>query len=105
MFNDLLNEEITVKYPAGTFADGVTEYRECQAMAFVFDYNERMLKEIGMVKDAKFFIIAADENTLAAFAAPAGTIIVRGEKSYDVKTVRPCRNLDGQIECFSCAGV
>lgn len=106
MFNDLLNETITIKYPTGAFADGEAAREECQAKAFVFDYNERQLKEIGMVSNAKFFVIAANAGTIAAFTVrPLGTTITHEGRNYDVKSVRSCRNLDGEIECFSCAGV
>lgn len=106
MFKDLLNETVVIRYPSDVFTDGQPEYRESSARAFVFEYNERLLKEIGLVKDARFFVIAATPETIAAFTAqPAGTVIIHNQREYDLKTVRPCRGLDGKIECYSCAGV
>ena len=106
MFTDWLNETVTVRTPTGTVTDGQPEYREYPARAFVFDYSEQLLKEIGMVKNAKFFVLAATAETAAAFAAPmVGAIIIHNGGSYDLKRVRPCRDLDGRIACYSCVGV
>ena len=106
MFDDLLNEQVTIRKPDGVFTDGQTGYQECVARAFVFNYNERLLKEIGLVRDARFFVIAATPESIAALTeAPAGTVIGYGGRDYDLKSVRPCREIDGRIACFSCAGV
>jgi len=102
MFDDLLKETVTLRYPSGTYEDGKTVYNEVEEKAFAFDYNERLLSEVGLVKSAKFFVIAATDDAATCFSGGKVDIqIVHDEKTYDVKTVKTCRNLDGSIECFS----
>ncbi len=104
MFDDLLKETVTLKYPSGTYEGGKAVYSETDGKAFAFDYNERLLSEIGLVKTAKFFVIAATDDAITCFSGGKVDIqLVHDDVTYDVKTVKTCRNLDGSIECFSVA--
>ena len=106
MFNDLLKENVILKYPLGSYSDGEADFAQVEGKAFVFDYNERLLRDIGMVKNAKFFVIAATDAVKTCFAVTQVDVqIIHNERLYDLKTVRSCRNFDGVIECFSCTGV
>lgn len=106
MFNDLLNDTVRLSFPSGVFVDGAPLRAQCQADAFVFNHHQRVLREAGVEQHAKFFIIAATAETREAFAIqPLNVTLTHNGESYDLKSVRPCRDLDGIIQCFSCAGV
>jgi len=103
MFRDLCREPIVLRFPDGTFADGVSGYTECSARAFVFDYSKRLLKDLGLQENSRFFIIAAAPKVDAGFAVGLSNVKVRSDGlDYDLKSVKACRGVDGAIECYNC---
>ena len=104
MFHDLCKENIVLRFPESTGSDGEPIYTECAARAFLFDYSKRLLEEVGIRENTRFFIIAADATVNARFAVCMdGIQAISGGRSYDLKTIKACRQVDGRIECYSCA--
>lgn len=104
MLHDLCRERITLRFPDGVADDGKTAYTECAARAFVIDYGKKLLKEVGLQQDTKFFIIASGTEVNAGFSGGLdGIQAVCGEQTYDLKSIKACRQLDGWVECYSCA--
>jgi|GEM_PF-3312072 len=103
MFRDLCKETITLRFPDGASSDGQTVYSECTARAFFFDYSKRLLQEVELQENTRFFLIAATTAVNAGFAQTLdGVQAVSGEQTYDLKSVKACRQVDGRIECYSC---
>ena len=91
-------------FPNGNSTDGKPVYLECAARAFVFDYSKRLLKEVGLQENTRFFIIAASTPVKAGFSRSLDGVKVFSEgRYYDLKSVKVCRLIDGRIACYSCA--
>lgn len=104
MLHDLCRERLTLRFPDGDATDGKPAYVECEARAFVFDYGKKVLKEIGLQQDTRFFMIAANATIDREFARGFdGIQAVNADRTYDLKNIKVCRQLDGRIECYSCA--
>ena len=104
MIQDLCRDAVILRFPAGDPVDGQTAYTECEAQAFVIDYGKRLLKEVGLEQDTRFFVIAASAAVDAGFARSLnGVQVVANGRSCDLKNIKVCRQIDGRIECYSCA--
>lgn len=96
MFEDRLQEAVTIQVPNGNFSDGQTAYTEYQGHALIMDFTRRDIDRYGKVKNGKIFLLrCADEPK------PGSRIIHLGQ-TYDLKDIKICRDLDEQIECYRC---
>ena len=99
MFENRLQEAVTVKVSNGVFADGQTGYTEYPAYALITDFTHRDINRYGSIKNGKIFLLRCDNEPV-----PGSQIIYSGQ-TYDLKDIKVCRNLDGQIECYRCVVV
>jgi hypothetical protein len=96
MFEDRLQEPVTLRTPTGNFSDGQSEHTEHQGYALITDVTRRDINRYGNVKNGKVFLLrCASEPT-------PGSQIVHLDQTYDLKDIKICRDLDGQIECYRC---
>ena len=86
---------ITIRRP-GAPADGTTAYTEISARAFKCDKELRDAGEVPAVKYATSFLVPPPEFPRV------GDSIVCGGRSYIVKSVRLCRDLDGKVVAARC---
>ncbi|MDD5729203.1 MAG: hypothetical protein PHV59_11635 [Victivallales bacterium] len=96
MFEDLLAEPVILKVPSGTFSDGETQYSEYAAYALISDFTSRDLKTYGNIKNGKIFLLRCTVHP------EPDSRIIHDEKIYDLKEIKVCRDLDGEIECYRC---
>ena len=99
MFEDRLQEPVTVKVPTGAFADGQSGYTEYSGYAMIMDFSHRDIDRYGSIKNGKIFLLRCKNEP-----AP-GSQIVHSGQTYDLKDIKVCRNLDGQVECYRCVVV
>ena len=99
MFEDRLQEAVTLRVPDGTFSDGEAGYSEYQAYALISDFTRLDINRYGNIKNGKIFLLRCANEPLP------GSQIVHLAKTYDLKDIQVCRNLDGNIECYRCAVV
>ncbi|MFA6714314.1 MAG: hypothetical protein WC082_08350 [Victivallales bacterium] len=96
MFEDRLQEPVTLQVPEGTFSDGQDSYTEYSACALITDFTQRDINRYGTVKNGKIFLLRCDNEPLP------GSRIIYEEKTYDIKDIKICRNLNGETECYRC---
>ncbi|MDD5596683.1 MAG: hypothetical protein PHV82_01980 [Victivallaceae bacterium] len=96
MFEDRLQEPVTLQVPDGTFSDGQSGYAEYSAYALITDFTQRDINRYGTVKNGKIFLLRCGHEPLP------GSRISSREKTYDIKDIKVCRNLDGETECYRC---
>lgn len=99
MFEDRLQESVTLRVPTGIFADGHAGYTEYQGYALITDFTHRDINRYGSIKNGKIFLLRCDDEP------EPGSQIVHLEQVYDLKDIKVCRDLDGQIECYRCVVV
>ena len=99
MFEDRLQEEVTLRVSDGTFNDGQTTYNEYEAYALISDFTRLDIKRYGNIKNGKIFLLRC------ANEPAAGSQIIHSTKTYDLKDIQVCRDLDGNVECYRCAVV
>ena len=99
MFEDLLQESVTLRVPTGAFADGQTAYTEYQGYALITDFTSRDINHYGNIKNGKIFLLRSDNEP------EAGSQIVHSGQTYDLKDIKVCRDLSGKIECYRCVVV
>lgn len=96
MFEDRINEPVTLKVPAGTFSDGQSLYNEYAAYAFISDFTSRDAKVYSNIKNGKIFLLRS------SIQPEPGSQIAHDGKIYDLKDIKVCRDIDGEIECYRC---
>ena len=99
MFEDRIKEAVTLKAPAGTFSDGQVIYDEYTAYAFISDFTSRDTKAYGNIKNGKILLLYCD------IQPEPGSQIVHDEKIYDLKDIKVCRDIEGEVECYRCVVV
>jgi len=99
MFEDRLQESVTLRVPTEVFSDGQAAYTEYQAYALITDFTHRDINRYGNIKNGKIFLLRCDNEP------EPGSQIIHEEKTYDLKDIKICRDLDGQIECYRCVVV
>jgi hypothetical protein len=99
MFEDRLQEPVTLLVPSGTFSDGQSSYTEYPAYALITDFTQRDIDRYGTVKNGKIFLLRCDSEL-----QPGSRINCQG-KIYDIKDIKICRKLDGEVECYRCVVV
>ena len=87
--------EITIRRP-GTPADGTPSYTEISARALRCDRELSGTGEFPAVKYATSFLVPPPE------LPRVGDSIVCGSRSYVVKSLRLCRDLDGKVVAARC---
>ena len=87
--------EIIIRRP-GAPADGMSAYAEIPARALKCDKELRDAGEFPAVKCATSFLVPPPE------LPRIGDSIVCGGRSYVVKSVRLCRDLDGKVVAARC---
>ena len=99
MFEDRLQESVTLRVPTGVFSDGQAGNTDYQAYALITDFTHRDIKRYGSIKSGKIFLLRCDNEP------EPGSQIIHGGKTYDLKDIKICRDLDGQVECYRCVVV
>ena len=99
MFEDRLQEAVTLRVPTGNFADGQAEYEEYQGYALITDFTQRDINRYGSIKNGKIFLLRCDHEP------EPGSRIIHSARIYDLKDIKICRDLDGQVECYRCVVV
>lgn len=97
MFEDRYREPVTLRAPSGCVADGKPEWVEWPGKAIIIDYAERDPAAAGRIKSGKVFLLRCEEEPAA------DSQIVHNEQTYDLKSVKVCRDLDNRVECYRCA--
>jgi len=97
MFEDKYRESVTLRVPSGAFTDGKPAYTEFSGSAFIADFTEREEIAFGKIKSGKVFLLKCENEPVA------GSQLIHNGQIYDLKSIKICRNLDGQIECYRCA--
>ena len=87
--------EITIRRP-GAPADGMPAYTEIPARAIKCDKELRGIGEFPSVKYATSFLVPPPD------LPQVGDSIVCGTRSYVVKSLRLCRDLDGKVVAARC---
>ena len=99
MFENRLQKLVKVKVPTGVFADGQAGYTEYIGYALITDFTHRDINRYGSIKNGKIFLLRCDNEP------EPGSQIVHSGQTYDLKDIKICRDLDGQIECYRCVVV
>ena len=99
MFEDILQESVTLRVPTGAFSDGQVEYTSTQGYALITDFTHRDINRYGSIKNGKIFLLRCDNEP------EPGSQIIHEEKTYDLKDIKICKNLAGQVECYRCVVV
>jgi hypothetical protein len=99
MFEDIFTETVMLRVPIGNFVDGQPECSESQENALITDFTRRDIDIYGNVKSGKIFLF----NSVAV-PVPGSQIVYQG-KIYDLKDIKTCRDLDGNVECYRCVVV
>jgi hypothetical protein len=99
MFDDIFNEAVTLRVPTGNFVDGQPEYSESQDKALVTDFTRRDIDVYGNVKNGKIFLLNSNVEPV-----PGSQINHQGNL-YDLKDIKPCRDLDSNAVCYRCVVV
>ena len=96
MFEDRIKEAVTLKVPAGTFSDGQVLYQEHTGYAFISDFTSRDTKTYGNIKKWQNFSVRCDVQL------DPGSQVVHDGQIYDLKDIKVCRNIEGEVECYRC---
>lgn len=96
MFEDRYREPVTLRVPSGSVADGKPVCAEYPGMAIITDYVERDPAATGKIKSGKVFLLKCE------YEPAADAQIVHNGQTYDLKSVKICRDLESRIECFRC---
>jgi len=99
MFDDLLQESVTLRVPTGAFADGQAGYTGYQGYALITDFTHRDINRYGSIKNGKIFLLRCDKEP------EPGSQIIHSGQTYDLKDIKVCRDLNGRIECYRCVVV
>jgi len=99
MFEDRLQESVTLRVQDGVFADGQTGYSEYTGYALITDFTQRDINRYGNIKNGKIFLLRC------ANEPEPGSQIIHSGQTYDLKNIKVCRDLDGNIECYRCVVV
>lgn len=99
MFEDRLQQSVTLRVPTGVFSDGQAGYTEYQGYALITDFTQRDINRYGSIKNGKIFLLRCNNEP------EPGSQIIHSGQTYDLKNIKVCRNLDGIIECYRCVVV
>ena len=99
MFEDRLQEPVTVKVPTGAFADGQNGYTQFSGYALITDFTQRDINRYGSIKNGKIFLLRCDNEP------EPGSQVIHSGQTYDLKNIKICRDLDGNVECYRCVVV
>ena len=97
MFEDRYSELVMLQVPSGCITDGKPVWTEYPGKAIITDYVERDSAGTGRIKSGNVFLLKCD------FEPTADSRIVHNGRTYELKSVRICRDLDSRIECYRCA--
>jgi hypothetical protein len=96
MFEDRYRELVVLRVPSGSVADGKPVCMEYSGRAIITDYAERDPGAAGKIKSGKVFLLKCE------YEPPTDSQIVHNGQTYDLKSVKVCRDLDSRIECYRC---
>ncbi len=99
MFEDRLQEAVTVRVPNGNFSDGQAAYTEYPGYALIMDFTRRDIDRYGSIKNGKIFLLRCEGEP------KPGSRIIHSGRTYDLKDIKICRDIDEQIECYRCVVV
>lgn len=99
MFEDRLQEAVTIRVPDGTFSDGQAAYAEYPGNVLIMDFTRRDIDRYGSIKNGKIFLLRC------ASEPEPGSQIIHSGQTYDLKDIKICRDLDENIECYRCVVV
>ncbi len=97
MFEDRYRELVMLQVPSGCITDGKPAWTEYPGKAIITDYVERHSAGTGRIKSGNVFLLKCD------YEPTADSRIVHNGRTYELKSVRICRDLDSRIECYRCA--
>ncbi|MEI8244901.1 MAG: hypothetical protein WCI51_03675 [Lentisphaerota bacterium] len=97
MFEARYSEPVMLQVPSGCITDGKPVWTEYPGKAIITDYVERDSAGTGRIKSGNVFLLKCD------FEPTADSRIVHNGRTYELKSVRICRDLDSRIECYRCA--
>ena len=99
MFEDRLQESVILRISDRVFSDGQADYTDYQAYALITDFSRRDINRYSSVKNGKIFLLRCAKEP------KPGSQLIHSEQTYDLKDIKVCRDLDGQIECYRCVVV
>jgi len=97
MFEDKYAEDVILKIPSSTIVDGQRFFVGRVVKALIIDFTEHDLNYFGQIKNGKIFLLKS------AYEPLPDSRIVHAGKTYDLKGVKVCCDLDERIECYRCA--
>lgn len=89
------NEEITLRVPSG-FADGERIYRDLPGLALKQE-NSVYTGEFGEVNDDTVFLIKSSERPY-----PGWLVVDSTGSERELRSVKVCCSLDGEVVAFRC---
>ncbi len=95
MLDDKFIEKVTIRIPDSTL-DGVMTYQEYAGHAIVMDNTTTQVEPKSKVSLHRTFLVRTRCEPI-----PGAVIVYRG-RAHHLKTVRSCRMLTGQLECYRC---
>jgi len=95
MLDDKFNEKITIRIPDAVI-DGIMTYQDYAGQAMVTESTSAQVDPKSKVTLTRTFLVKA-----RCEPRPGAIILYNGETHY-LKTVRSCRRITGELECYRC---
>lgn len=95
MLDDKFKEKVTIRIP-DAMVDGVMTYNEYAGHAIVMENTTTQVEPKSKVILNRTFLVKTRCEPL-----PGAIIVYKGEPHY-LKTVRTCRHITGELECYRC---
>ncbi len=90
--------DITLEIP-GSIADGKLQYTRIPARGRLIDFSQRDIDYFGTIQEGKIVLVAPPE-----IPRLPGRIVIDGV-TYELKSVKICRDLSGRVRGCRCAVV
>ena len=95
MLDDKFNEKITIRIPDAV-VDGVMTYQDYVGQAMVTESTSAQVEPKSKVTLNRTFLVKTRCEPYP------GAIILYHDETHYLKTVRSCRNITGELECYRC---
>ncbi len=95
MLDDKFTEKVIIKIPDSTL-DGVMTYQEYVGHAVVMENTVTLVEPKSKVILNRTFLVKTRCEPIP------GAVIIYRDEAHHLKTVRTCRTLTGQLECYRC---